>query len=114
MRPHRARPAPHRRARSALTELGAAVRRGSPEFRYAVRLAVCFSLAFIGVEYTGLPHANWVLTGIVTTMRPTWEATAGRVVKRMGGQVLGAALSGVLLALCAGPASSPHRTRSSW
>jgi uncharacterized membrane protein YccC len=43
-----------------------------------------------------------MLTGIVTTMRPTWEATAGRIVKRTGGQVLGAALSGVLLALCAG------------
>jgi hypothetical protein len=100
--PRSARTAPLRRARSALTELGSAVRRGSPEFRYAVRLAVCFSLAFTGVEYTGLPHANWVLTGIVTTLRPTWDATAGRIVKRTGGQVLGAALSGVLLDLCAG------------
>ncbi len=67
-----------------------------------MRLAVCFSLAFAGVEYTGLPHANWMLTGIATTLRPTWDATAGRIVKRTGGQVLGAALSGVLLALCAG------------
>jgi hypothetical protein len=100
--PRRARTAPLRRARSALTELRSAVRGGSPEFHYAVRLAVCFSLAFTVVEYTGLPHANWMLTGIVTTMRPTWEATAGRIVKRMGGQVLGAALGGVLLALCAG------------
>jgi hypothetical protein len=106
--PRRARTAPLGRAASALTELGSAVRGGSPEFRYAVRLAVCFSLAFIAVEYTGLPHANWMLTGIVTTMRPTWEATAGRIVKRMGGQVLGAALSGVLLALCAGlPPAAP-------
>jgi hypothetical protein len=107
--PRPARTAPLRRARSALAGLGSAlaglgsaVRPESPDFRYAVRLAVCFSLAFTGVEHAGLPHANWLLTGIITTLRPTWEATAGRIVKRMGGQVLGAALAGVLLALCAG------------
>ncbi|GHE09080.1 hypothetical protein [Streptomyces alanosinicus] len=36
----------------------------TPEFRYKVRLAVCFTLVFIAVDLLHTPHGTWVLAGI--------------------------------------------------
>jgi uncharacterized membrane protein YccC len=81
--------------------LRTAVSGRTPPFRYAVRLTVCFTLTFIAVTAADLPHGTWALIGIVTTMRPSWGQTTQRIVKRMGGTILGSAIGAGLLAMSA-------------
>ncbi|MCJ0872552.1 FUSC family protein [Streptomyces sp. AP-93] len=92
------RPAPLS-VRQSWTALRSAISGRTPPFRYAVRLAVCFILTFVAVTAADLPHGTWALIGIVTTMRPSWGQTARRVVKRMGGTILGSAIGAALLAM---------------
>ncbi|WP_327352315.1 FUSC family protein [Streptomyces sp. NBC_01304] len=94
----RATPVSVRQARDSLRT---AVTGRTPQFRYAVRLAVCFALAFVAVTLADLPHGTWVLIGIATTMRPSWGQTTQRIVKRMGGTILGSAIGAALLTLSA-------------
>lgn len=86
-------------ARQAWTVLRTAAGGRTPQFRYAVRLAVCFTLAFVLIEAVDLPHGTWVLIGIVTTMRPSWGQTNQRIIKRLAGTVIGAAIGAALLTL---------------
>ncbi|QDN93457.1 FUSC family protein [Streptomyces sp. RLB3-6] len=83
---------------SNATSLRVSAMQGTPQFRFALRLAVCFVLAFCVLRLFAPAHADWALIGIVTTMRPSWRLTTRRVIKRMGGQILGAAMAAALLA----------------
>jgi uncharacterized membrane protein YccC len=105
--PRPARVPADRKARTSLATLRDAACEGTPASRYATRLAVCFPLTIAAVEYADLPHPAWVMTGVATTLRPSWETIADRVIKRMGGQVLGATLTGILLAACASAPPPP-------
>ncbi|MER5871757.1 FUSC family protein [Streptomyces sp. NPDC002044] len=80
----------------------AAVVAGDPQVRYAVRLCLCFTAAYIALGLLAVPHAAWALIGILTTLRPTWGATRSRVVKRLTGTAAGCALTALLLALTPG------------
>lgn len=92
----------HLRVRAALADLGAAAREGTPRFRHAVRLGVCVTTAYILITATGLPGGQLMIIGIVTTLRPSWGQTTNRIVKRVGGTILGSLLAAVLLAFTAG------------
>lgn len=97
--PRTPRPPLPERARRSWTVLRRAAAEGDPKFRYAVRLCTCFTLAYTAVTLLDIPHSNWVLTGILTTLRPSWGETHSRIVKRLGGMVLGCLLTGLLLVL---------------
>ncbi|RLU80464.1 hypothetical protein CTZ27_35140 [Streptomyces griseocarneus] len=73
------------------------VRRRSPEARYAAQAAVCICAGHLILAALHWPHAGWVLVGVLTTLRPTWDATRARVVKRSIGMVGGSALTALLL-----------------
>ncbi|MCO5998917.1 FUSC family protein [Actinoallomurus rhizosphaericola] len=88
--------------RTALVSLRAAAREGGPRFRHAVRLGLSVTAAYILVTATGLPGGQLVIIGIVTTLRPSWGQTTNRIVKRVGGTVLGSLLAAALLAFAAG------------
>nr|WP_279672525.1 FUSC family protein [Flexivirga meconopsidis] len=77
------------------------VRSGSPEFRYAAQAAICCAVAYVVLKLLDWPHESWAIVGILTTLRPTWEATHARVVKRSVGMVGGAVLTAVMLAVVA-------------
>ncbi|MFD5146273.1 FUSC family protein [Streptomyces sp. NPDC058401] len=98
-RPRVVRPPLPERARRSWTTLLRAAAEGDPKFRYAIRVCTCFTLACTAVTLLDVPHSNWVLTGILTTLRPTWGETRSRIVKRLGGMVIGCVLTGVLLVL---------------
>ncbi|WP_405486563.1 FUSC family protein [Streptomyces sp. NBC_00096] len=108
----RYRPAPPRGptppwgGRTAATRhaLRRAIAYGDPKVRYAVRLCVCFTLTYITLTLLHVPHASWALTGILTTLRPTWGATHSRIVKRLTGMIVGCALTALLLVLTPGNA----------
>ncbi|UOZ04876.1 FUSC family protein [Amycolatopsis sp. WQ 127309] len=90
------------RVRTALAALRTAAREGEPRFRHAVRLGVCVTAAYVLITATGLPGGQLVIIGIVTTLRPSWGQTTNRIVKRVGGTVLGSALAAALLVVAAG------------
>ncbi|MFD5934933.1 FUSC family protein [Streptomyces sp. NPDC060333] len=96
-------PRPARRgARESLTALRGAAREGNPRLRYAVRICVCFTVAYAVLTWLDVPHAAWALVGILTTLRPSWGATRTRITKRLIGLCLGCVLTVVLLALTSG------------
>ncbi|MER5779119.1 FUSC family protein [Streptomyces sp. NPDC002039] len=96
-------PRPARRgAGGSLAALRVAAREGNPRLRYAVRICVCFTVAYAGLTWLDVPHAAWALVGILTTLRPSWGATRTRITKRLIGLCLGCALTVVLLALTSG------------
>ncbi|MCO5968677.1 FUSC family protein [Actinoallomurus soli] len=90
------------RVRAALAALRIAAGEGDPRFRHAVRLGVCVTAAYVLITATGLPGGQLVIIGIVTTLRPSWGQTTRRIVKRVGGTVLGSALAAALLVVAAG------------
>lgn len=94
-------PAPPR-APGSRRSLRAAVVAGDPQVRYAVRLCLCFTTAYVVLGLLAVPHASWALIGILTTLRPSWGATRSRVVKRLTGTAAGCALTALLLALTPG------------
>ncbi|MFK0239191.1 FUSC family protein [Streptomyces vinaceus] len=83
--------------RRAWNTLRSAARELTPEFRYGFRLAFCFGVAYTIITVAGLPHYNWVMLGIVTTLRPSWSQTTQRIIKRMGGTLLGSCIGALLL-----------------
>ncbi|WP_037577634.1 FUSC family protein [Phaeacidiphilus oryzae] len=74
-----------------------------PQFRYKVRLAVCFTPAFLAVDLLHTPHGMWVLAGIFGCLRPSWGQTTSRVAKRVIGNVLGSSVAAALLILVPAP-----------
>jgi hypothetical protein len=73
------------------------------EFRYKVRLAVCFTLAFIAVDLLDIPHGTWVLAGVFGCLRPTWGQTTSRTAKRIIGNIVGSGLAAAVLILAPPP-----------
>lgn len=69
------------------------------DLRHAVRVCATVLPAYLLAHLCGLPHANWLLVGILTTLRSTWPATRDRVVKRSLGMVGGALISAGVIAL---------------
>ncbi|MFE5827742.1 FUSC family protein [Streptomyces erythrochromogenes] len=90
------------RIRQAWTGLRSAIAEGHPKVRYAVRVAVCFTVAYAVMTFLDVPHANWALVGILTTLRPSWDETRGRIVKRLVGMFLGCLMIALLLGLTPG------------
>lgn len=78
----------------------------SPQVRYAVQTAVAVGTGFTLLSAVGWPHLGWVLVGVLTTLRPSWEATHTRVVKRSIGMVGGSLVAAAALAI-AGLAGYP-------
>ncbi|MGW6412692.1 FUSC family protein [Streptomyces vinaceus] len=87
-------PHPYRR-------LAAHIRSRSPQARYALQAAVCICVGYVTLTALHWPHASWVLVGVLTTLRPSWDATEARLVKRSIGMVGGSALTPLLLLICA-------------
>ncbi|MER6573636.1 FUSC family protein [Streptomyces sp. NPDC001093] len=77
------------------------IRRRSPQARYAAQAAVCICVGYLVLTALHWPFATWVLVGVLTTLRPSWEATEARLVKRSIGMVGGSALTAVLLLISA-------------
>ncbi|NGO81695.1 hypothetical protein G6045_39505 [Streptomyces sp. YC504] len=73
-----------------------------PEQRFTWRLALCFTAVYVAAELSGLPHAAWFITGMATTLRPTWGQSTPRIVKRLTGTVIGSALAAVVLLVAHG------------
>jgi fusaric acid resistance family protein len=103
-RPSPPRPAPggsHRPEGTALgrrwESLRTSVADRTPEFRHNVRLAVCFTLAFVVIDQLDTPHGLWVLAGIFGCLRPTWGQTTSRIAKRVIGIILGSGIAAGLL-----------------
>jgi uncharacterized membrane protein YccC len=69
----------------------------TPKVRFAVRLCVCFLIAYTAMDLLNVPHASWALVGILTTLRPAWGDTVSRIVKRLVGMAVGCVLAGALL-----------------
>lgn len=78
----------------------------TPEFRYKVRLAICFTFAFIAVDQLHIPHGTWVLAGVFGCLRPTWGQTTSRTAKRIIGNIIGSGLAAALLILAPSPATA--------
>ncbi|MCA1217876.1 FUSC family protein [Streptomyces sp. 8L] len=83
--------------------LRASVTDRTPEFRYNVRLAVCFTLTFVAIDLLHTPHGLWVLAGIFGCLRPTWGQTTSRTAKRVIGIILGSSLAAALLIFTSSP-----------
>ncbi|MGP3933741.1 FUSC family protein [Nonomuraea sp. KM88] len=77
------------------SETGRAVR-----LRHAARLGLLTGASMVLMAVLGLRVAatHWLVTAILTTLRPTPEATGLRYAKRMLGTVLGSALTALILA----------------
>ena len=58
-------------------------------------------MAYIVICATRLADGQLIIIGIVTTLRPSWGQTAGRIVKRVGGTILGCLFASVLLVFAA-------------
>ncbi|GHF24035.1 FUSC family protein [Streptomyces morookaense] len=87
------------RIRTPWRRLVGHVRRRSPEARYAAQAAVCICAGYLILDALHWPFATWVLIGILTTLRPTWEATRARVVKRSIGMIGGSLITALLLVI---------------
>jgi hypothetical protein len=85
----------YRRLRRVLS--GFRTIRVTPTIRYAVRLCVCFDIAYAGLTLLHVPRASWALVGILTMLRANWSDTYSRIVKRLGGMAFGCVLTAVLL-----------------
>ncbi|GAB0103960.1 hypothetical protein JMUB6875_29340 [Nocardia sp. JMUB6875] len=92
----------HDRLRPTWAGLRTVVSEGDPRVRYGLRVAVCFTTAYIASALVHMPHAQWMLIGILTTLRSTWDDTRGRIVKRLIGLVAGCTLTAALLAFTSG------------
>ncbi|MCG7205140.1 FUSC family protein [Streptomyces arenae] len=104
--PHEPRRGPEGRGRARhWAGVRASVTSRTPEFRHKVRLAVCFTLAFIAVGQLHIPHGTWVLAGVFGCLRPTWGQTTSRMAKRVIGNVLGSSFAAALLILAPAPSA---------
>ena len=106
-RPDPARPRPprlplRRRLNGAAADLRGAAREGAPRFRHAVRLCVCVTAAYAVILGTNLAGGQLIIIGVVTTLRPSWGQTTSRIVKRVGGTILGCILAASLLVVASG------------
>jgi hypothetical protein len=70
--------------------------RVTPTVRYAVRLCVCFDIAYAGLTLLHVPRVSWALVGILTMLRANWSDTYSRIVKRLGGIAFGCVITVVL------------------
>ncbi|MFI1972093.1 FUSC family protein [Streptomyces cinnamoneus] len=105
--PYSTTPGPHPSPASATlppwTALREAVTHKTPEFRHAVRVCACFTSSYTFMTLLHLPHANWALVGILTTLRADWSRTRSRIVKRLTGMLAGCLFTAPLLALTTTP-----------
>ncbi|MDQ1246922.1 MAG: hypothetical protein QG597_1291 [Actinomycetota bacterium] len=95
-------PAPPRepvrsRAEQYRSSLRRAFRERNPKLLYGLRLCTTVVVALLLLHMIALPHATWALMGIVTTLRPSWGQTKGRVTKRLIGVLAGCVLTAVLI-----------------
>lgn len=81
--------------------LAAHIHSRSPQARYALQAAVCICVSYVILTTLRWPHAGWVLVGVLTTLRPSWDATETRLVKRSIGMVGGTTLTPLLFLICA-------------
>ncbi|MET9127145.1 FUSC family protein [Streptomyces sp. NPDC004528] len=76
------------------------LRRDSPVFRHAVRLAAVATLGYLIAARLSLGHGYWAPIASVMVMRPDFHRTYARAVARLAGTLAGVALAtGVVRAL---------------
>jgi len=91
--------------RSALKRLRANFKKRSPEFRYAIRLAIALFLSAMTAYWLGLPNGYWVPMTTLLVLRTDLHETLTRGLARMAGTLVGAGLATILLStLRPGPA----------
>ncbi len=83
----------------ALRAMRAELRRGSPVFRHAVRVAVVSATGYAVGASLPLGHGYWAPMAAVMVMRPDFSQTYSRAVARFGGTVLGVGLATGLVQL---------------
>lgn len=95
--PSSPRVAPRSRLPRHYRSLRRAVSERDPKVLYGLRLCATVVVALVVLHAVALPHATWALMGIVTTLRPSWGQTKGRVIKRLIGVVAGCLLTAALI-----------------
>ncbi|CAM5641086.1 hypothetical protein GCM10010329_66890 [Streptomyces spiroverticillatus] len=83
----------------ALRAMRAELRRDSPVFRHAVRVAVVAATGYAVGASLPLGHGYWAPMAAVMVMRPDFSQTYSRAVARFGGTLLGVALATGLVQL---------------
>ncbi|MGY1761818.1 FUSC family protein [Geodermatophilus sp. SYSU D00779] len=73
---------------------------GSPDTRgFAVRLALCMTIAEIARQYLPIERPYWVLLTVAIVLKPDFGSVFTRAVQRGAGTLLGVLLGSVLLAV---------------
>ncbi|MEU6686795.1 FUSC family protein [Streptomyces sp. NPDC046832] len=87
------RPTMFRLLQVALRAVRRELRRDSPVFRHAVRLAAVATLGYLIASRLPLEHGYWAPIASVMVMRPDFHRTYARAVGRLAGTVAGVALA---------------------
>ncbi|MGW4596057.1 FUSC family protein [Streptomyces sp. NPDC004457] len=94
------RPTMHRLVPVVVRTVRRELRRDSPVFRHAVRLAAVATLGYLISARLPLGHGYWAPIASVMVMRPDFHRTYARAVARLAGTLAGVALAtGVVRAL---------------
>ncbi|MFD3515890.1 FUSC family protein [Streptomyces sp. NPDC058657] len=83
----------------ALRAMRGELRRDSPVFRHAVRVAAVSATGYVVGTSLPLGHGYWAPMASVMVMRPDFSQTYSRAVARFGGTLLGVALATALVQL---------------
>jgi uncharacterized membrane protein YccC len=84
--------------REALVTLRANLAWHSAVLRHAVRLALTLAAAMIVYRLSGLDHGYWIALTALIVLRPDFNQTLVRGLSRIGGTIVGAGLSTLLVA----------------
>ena len=90
---------PQRSARQWLSEYLTELRHGRLVRLFAVRLALCMSVAAVLSEVAPLQRSYWVMLTVVVVLKPDFGSVFARALQRGAGTAIGAVLGAAILVL---------------
>jgi uncharacterized membrane protein YccC len=62
-------------------------------FKHSIRLCVAIGICFLLQDYIGDDHASWIIATCIVVLRPNYGLTRSRAYDRIGGTLLGALIT---------------------